>query len=835
MASHTDAGKALLEALLCGLAETSALPAALDSLTALTERSTVPLAGCSALARILQEQRSARPRVCEAVRRLVKSEINASTALDPRSDLPVALVTALVERDGLDDPVVAAACHALANLATTADGQTRLIDGGAIPVLLELLNTAQPAGVAAAAGALLNLADNEAGRTHIIAQGGVGATRRALASATPDSSLLTETTCGLLWNLAATPDGAAAILGCDCVPLLLDALKRHADSSYDVVEAVCGALCNLATSSPEGQTACLDGGAFAGVLAAVWAAEASADPTSHLPLPLETLAALSDRGKGRGAPVHGGAFPVLQRVIVAHRGAPCVVAGACRVVWFLSRLDANKQAAVDVGLRPLLFDIVVKEAASAPAATGGILPAAYAFLNLRRTGDHAAFREMAARPDAVPAILGAVSAFTAEADFVTASAVCRALLCLGPEPGEDDVDFRPTLPQASLVSLVTVFVDALRTHASDAAAVDAIAAALRYVAEMGGSRARCAISSCGGIDLLVSALHRHAAETFAPGSVCVTLWTMLIGEDEAIVAEFVKPARVAAVVDGAITALAAPRSEGAVRVDLTDAACGLLASIAPYVTGERLERCAHALVGVLGTPSLASVPRICIIVGGFMVNVRHDPEEQGAFFRAGAATRLAATLHEHRANAAVASRTAGVVASFVRTARAADAFAAEGPTFFADLVGVLSLHGSSVETLEQVRRQARMSCKLRLVSCTPTPAPPCQIVGAVMNLAGLSDRSEAALVSAGIIPALLAVLRAHVGDQELVANAIRALMNSTRDAAHARIATHADATEVVAMLRRRYSAEPEITDLLSQLSSRLRGGGSDDSGGSGSD
>ena len=834
---HTDAGKGPLEAFLRGCAETSALPAALDSLTALTEHTPIPLAGCSALARILQEQRSSRPRVCEAVRQLLaKSEVNAFTAVDPRSDLPAALIAALVKRDGIDDPVVIAACRALANLAITAGGQTRLIDGGAIPVLLGVLHSAPPAGVAAAAGALLNLADNEAGRARIIASGGVSATRRALASASPDSSLLAETTCGLLWNLAASADGAAAILGGDCLPLLVGTLKHHAASSYDVVEAVCGALCNLASSSPEGQMACLEAGAFAGVLAAVWAAEASADPTSYLPLPLETLAALSDRGKGRGAPVHGGAFPVLQRVIVAHRGAPRVVTGACRAVWFLSRLDANKQAAVDVGLRPLLFDIIVKEAAAAPAATGGILPASYAFLNLRRTGDLAAFRDMAARPDAVPAILGAVSAFTAEADFVTASAVCRALLCLGPEPGEDDVGFRPTLPQAGLVSLVTVFVDALRTHAADAAAVDAIAAALRYVAEMGGSRARRAISSCGGIDLLVSALHHHATDTFAPGSVCVTLWTLLIGEDEVMVAEFARPARVAAVVDGALAALASPRSEGPVRIDLTDAACGLLASIASHVTGERLERCAHALVGVLGTPALASVPRICIIVGGFMTNMRHDPAEQDAFLRAGAVARLAATLHEHRADAEVASRTVGVVASFARTARAADAFAAEGPAFFDDLVGVLGLHGSSVEALEQVRCQPAPQEQRYVTPChAPRSLPVCQIVGAVMNLAGLSDRSEAALVSAGIIPALLAVLRAHAGDQELVANAIRALMNSTRDAAHARIATRADATEVVASLRRRYSAEPEITDLLSQLSLRLREGGTDDSGGSGSD
>ena len=67
---------------------------------------------------------------------------------------------------------------------------------------------------------------------------------------------LQEAVCRVLWNLCATPDGAAALAGrWECVQLTLSAMSRHHDSArlqeqaMRVLNALCSSACTLRTST----------------------------------------------------------------------------------------------------------------------------------------------------------------------------------------------------------------------------------------------------------------------------------------------------------------------------------------------------------------------------------------------------------------------------------------------------------------------------------------------------------------------------------------------------------------------------------------------------------
>lgn len=281
--------------------------------------------------------------VCRAVFILCRGSDNRNAALSS-GILPLLLAFFSMPEATHPLDVLTADCDALANLLAHPEAQETAVRCGALPHIVSALrHYASDAPMAeAACSAILNIADCDELRSVVAGAGAIPAIVEAL-SLHPSAAGVAEAAWGALLNIADEPSLRTQILGAGALPLIMAALSAPSPSGSPppALSSQCGLLESLAVSAAH-RASCVGAGAVA-TLAAVL--QSFKHDLSAARAVVGAIAALSDNGRGNGAPLESGCIPGLVDAALLHAAADVgLVARAAEAGWFLFRHIPNALA-----------------------------------------------------------------------------------------------------------------------------------------------------------------------------------------------------------------------------------------------------------------------------------------------------------------------------------------------------------------------------------------------------------------------------------------------------------------------------------------------------------
>ena len=282
--------------------------------------------------------------VCRAVFVLCRGSDNRDAALSS-GILPLLLAFFSVPETTHPLDVLTAACDALANLLAHPAAQKTAASCGALTHVVSALrrHASDPPMAEAACSAILNIADCDELRSTVAGAGAIPAIVEAL-SLHPTSPGVAEAAWGALMNLADEPSLRTQIIGAGALPLLIAALSAPSPSSCSPPPAL-ASLCSLVESlavSPAHRASCVTAGAMATLAAVLQSFKQDLGAARAV---VGAIAALSDNGRGNGAPPENGCIGGLVDAAILHAAADVgLVARAAEAGWFLFRHLPNAVA-----------------------------------------------------------------------------------------------------------------------------------------------------------------------------------------------------------------------------------------------------------------------------------------------------------------------------------------------------------------------------------------------------------------------------------------------------------------------------------------------------------